>query len=195
VAPLFETLGDGLTVAVKTEQGASRDRTILRRSAAMEAAVVEIVEAGLQLPDWQGLLYVMGWGSDESFRPLYVGKAERKGVRHPISANIVGLRTNKTKFARWGDGLDYHIGDLSHAIYGFRAYRRPQRKYLRWAERLFRSYPPAVLREPVSFVAVPWHDGDAGPSGLVGSLPAVEKEVIALASAGYGDVLLNKDGI
>jgi hypothetical protein len=47
----------------------------------MEAAVIELVEAGLLQEGWHGLLYVMGWGAGSDFRPLYVGKAERKGVR------------------------------------------------------------------------------------------------------------------
>jgi alpha-tubulin suppressor-like RCC1 family protein len=57
----------------------------------------------------------MGIGMLPSFHPLYVGKAEKKGVTKPISANIRNIRRNKHMFARWGNGLDYHIGDLQTA--------------------------------------------------------------------------------
>ena len=53
---------------------------------------------------------------------------------------------------------------------------------------------PPVLKEPVSLAILPWFDGRAGPSGLVRSFPAVEKEVITLASVRNRADLLNIDG-
>jgi hypothetical protein len=38
------------------------------------------------------------------------------------------------------------------------------------------------------------HKGMKGPSGLVGSVASVEKEVIGLASEFYSDALMNVDG-
>lgn len=160
----------------------------------MEQAIIDVVETGLAESDFEGLLYVMGVGERESFRPLYVGKAERKGVKRPLSANLVNLRSDKGKFARWGDGLDYHIGDLSHALFAWPARRTPTLKYRRWAEALFVQADPPRLREPVKLFVMPWRTTTRGPSGLLGSLPAGEKEVIALAGHEYGTTLLNIDG-
>lgn len=189
---LFDADADGV---VRTKESGPERRRLLCRSPEMEAAVIETVEAGLARDDWQGLLYVMGWGTAADFRPLYIGKAERRGVRNAVSGNLAGIRSNRHKFARWGDGLDYHVGDLSHALYEFRAYRPPSAKYRRWAAALFAAVDPPRLRGPVSFYLAPWADGTAGPSGLSGSLAAVEKEVIALGSVQFGDTLLNVDGV
>jgi hypothetical protein len=41
---------------------------------------------------------------------------------------------------------------------------------------------------------IPWFEEDCGPSGLPGSLPAVEKEVIALAAEAFREYILNVDG-
>lgn len=126
---------------------------------------------------------------------MYVGKAERKGVRNDLSANLASIRSNRHKFARWGDGIAYHVGDLSQAMFGFTAYRPPTRKYMRWAATLFESFDPPRLRAMVSLYLAPWPEGAVGPSGLAGSLAAVEKEVIALASVQFADCLLNVDGV
>jgi hypothetical protein len=98
-------------------------------------------------------------------------------------------------FARWGDGVAYHIGDLSHVLFGFKAYRQPTRKYKKWATALFVSADPPRLKEPVTLYLAPWVEDSAGPSGLAGSLAAVEKEVIALASVQFSVSLLNVDGV
>lgn len=135
----------------------------------------------------------MGVGDAGTFRSLCVGKAERRGVRHPISANLMNPRADRGKFARWGDGLDYHIGDLSHALFGWPAHRPPTQKYARWAQALFVDDDPPQLREPVKLYVLPWRTTSRGPSGLLGSLPAAEKEVIPLASAQHGHGLLNVD--
>jgi hypothetical protein len=189
--PLFDS-DESLVVRTRLH---GKEKTLLLRSPEMEEAVVECVELGLSDPRWEGLLYVMGWGSGPSFRPLYVGKAERRGVKNEVSANVARIRTNRHMFARWGDGVAYHIGDLSHALFGFKAYREPTQKYKRWASVLFDGFDPPRLKEPVSLYLAPWVEGSTGPSGLSGSLPAVEKEVIALASVQFADCLLNVDGV
>ena len=187
---LFDTT-DGLTVSTKLV-GA---KAILRRSPAMERAMIELIENGLRDEKWEGLLYVMGVFDGLEFTPLYIGKAERRGVKHAISSNIKRIRSNTQRFARWGDNLEYHIGDLSHALFNSPARRAPRKKYARWAQALFDSAVPPVLKRPVFLLLVSWREGDAGPSGLAGSLPAVEKEVIALASLQFPSSLLNVDGI
>lgn len=190
--PLFETK-DGLRVQTH-QRGKAGDRRILTRSSQFETAMVELIEEGLTQEHWTGLVHLMGVGERHAFTPLYVGKAERRGKTHAISKNIANIRRNPDKFARWGYGLDYHLGDLSHAMFGFAAYRGPTSKYRRWAQTLFAVIDPPTLHLPVSMLLLPWFEGSRGPSGFQGSVASGEKEVIALASALHGDWLLNVDG-
>lgn len=192
LVPLFDCSHE---MVVRTRESGLEKRRLLCRSSEMESAIIEMVEAGLEQKGWEGLLYIMGWGDESDFRPLYVGKAERKGVQNALSANLANIRSNRHKFARWGDGVAYHIGDLSQALFGFKAYRPATRKYKRWAVKLFQPFDPPCLRELVTLYLAPWPDGSAGPSGLAGSLAAVEKEVIALASVQFAESLLNVDGV
>jgi hypothetical protein len=187
--PLFDTT-DGLIVKIKTKN----DRTLLMRSTDMESAIINTVENNIGNNEWEGLIYVMGKGVSSSFQPIYIGKAEKMGVTNPISENIKNIRNNQHKFARWGDGIAYHIGDLSHAIYNFQAYKKPSKKYIQWADSLFESIDPLKLKEPIYFYIAPWFTGDKGLSGFSCSLPSVEKEMIAIASLQYVDTLLNVDG-
>lgn len=71
----------------------------------MEASIIDLVERKLEVTDWQGMLYIMGWGTLENFQPLYVGKAGKKGVKNALSANLLNLRRDRNTFARWGDNL------------------------------------------------------------------------------------------
>lgn len=190
--PLFEIKKD---LVVSTKFVGEKERRTLVRNIQMENAVIDLVETNIERSDWDGLLYIMGKGENENFVPLYIGKAEKKGVKHPISVNIANLRRDKSKFARWGDNVAYHIGDLSHALFGFEAYKQPDKKYKRWAEVLFSKYDPPTLKEPVYLYLLPWYEGDRGISDLQCSLPALEKELISLASVYYKDSLLNVDGI
>lgn len=190
-APLFDT--DGLIVSTHA-RGSTGERRVLTRSAAFDSAMIDVVESGLQDDRWQGLVYLMGWGEHTAFVPLYIGKAEKRGKSQTISANLKNLRSNHGFFARWGYNTDYHVGDLSHAMFEWSAYRAPTKKYRRWAEVLFASYDPPVLRAPVTMLLLPWFEDSRGPSGFVTSVAAAEKEVIALASALHGERLLNVDG-
>ncbi|WP_027482372.1 hypothetical protein [Deinococcus pimensis] len=188
---LFDT--DGLTVRTH-QRGKTQERHILTRSPQFEEAMIDLVERGLQDDCWHGLLYLMGHGTRNAFIPLYVGKAEKRGKTQQISANLRNLRSNHGFFARWGYNTDYHVGDLSHALFHFTAYRPPSKKYERWADALFASVDPPVLRAPVSMLLLPWYENSRGPSGMMGSVASAEKEVIALASALHPDTLLNIDG-
>lgn len=192
--PLFSVDKD-LVVQTQEKQTKQNDiRRLLMRSEAMESAIIEIVESGLGNPEWEGLFYIMGVNELPDFSIMYVGKAEKRGVKHELSVNLRNLRKNKSRFARWGDHLAYHIGDLSQALYEFKAYRGVARKYRKWAENLFITYDPPRLKQMVYFYVAPWYNGNKGPSGLNSSLPAVEKEIIALASVAFRKTLLNVDG-
>ena len=170
-APLFET--DGLLVQTH-QRGKAGDRRILTRSAQFEDAMITLIEQGLTQDDWTGLVYLMGIGERSAFTPLYVGKAERRGKTHAVSKNIANIRRNPDKFARWGYGLDYHVGDLSHAMFGFTAYREPSSKYRRWAEALFAVTDPPTLHRPVQHAAPalvrgqPWPQRVPGLCGIRG---------------------------
>jgi hypothetical protein len=187
-APLF--LDEDLVVAVFRRGRLEK----LRRHPAFDALMIETVQAGLADPEWLGLLYVMHWRRPNGIVPLYIGKAERRGVTNELSANLRDIARNHGAFGRWGYGLAYHVGDLSHVLFGGPGYKPPERKYRRWAEALFASHAPPRLREPVHVAIVSWRAGMRGPSGLVGSVAAVEKELIALAGAEGPDDLLNTDG-
>ena len=137
-------------------------RRVLRRTAAMEAMVVEAVDAVLaaERPDAEGLLYMMH-RLDERGRvvPLYVGKAGRHGRSGAaVSANIVSIRSNAGRFARWGYNYAYHMGDLSAAALPGHPVAKVQPKYARWARRLFEQTPTATprLRFEARFWCAAW---------------------------------------
>lgn len=192
VAPLFDV--DGELNVQTLLVGKRKDRRVLKRSPEFDAAMIEMVEAGVTDEDWHGFIYIMGVGCGAQFTPLYVGKAEKRGTTNAVSANLKGIRRNHGFFGRWGYNRYYHVGDLSHAVLGVEAGGEPKKKYRRWAEALFETVDPPRLREPVFVYLAPWFSCSRGPSGLLGSVPAAEKEVIALASAVPGDRLLNTDG-
>jgi hypothetical protein len=54
----------------------------------------------------------MGYRSGSDFDPLYIGKAETLGKGDGnLSANLLRLDSDTSKFARWGDNYAYHFGD------------------------------------------------------------------------------------
>ncbi|MFE5321668.1 hypothetical protein ACFQ88_23475 [Paenibacillus sp. NPDC056579] len=150
ITPLFETY-DELSVETKINVVKDRERRLLKRSKLMETAIIETIESNLKDNRWEGIIYVMGKDVANSFIPLYIGKAEKMGVKNELSANIRNIRRNQHTFARWGDGVAYHIGDLSQALFEFEGYQKPQKKYKRWTEALFKSFDPPILKEPISF--------------------------------------------
>lgn len=189
--PLFETR-DELFVQTHTPPSG---KVRVCRSRAMEGAVLAAVAQGLERPAWRGLLYVMAWGNREQFRPLYIGKAGRFGkTEGQLSANLRNLNTDKSKFARWGDGNDYHIGDLSQALFGWSGYKAPSQKYVRWSEVLFVERSRLQLREPTAIWLVAWDEGYLGPLGAACSLETAESQAIELAIEEFGDIVLNVQG-
>lgn len=193
-APLFDTENDGVTVRTH-RRGRHLDRVTLTRHPAFDAAMINMVETGLQDPEWHGFLYVMHTGTGESLVPWYIGKAEKRGVKNDVSANLIRIRTDHAKFGRWGYNRAYHIGELSHAVLG-EAFGPglPARSYGRWRDALFEAVEPPRLKAPVYVHLIPWRTGMRGPSDLLGSVAAVEYEVIALAAHAFPDVLLNTHG-
>jgi len=132
--------------------------------------------------------------------PFYIGKTETIGVNGKYSVNIknVHKKLNKTKFARWGDGGAYHIGDLSDALLDNRKAEN-FKKYSKWAEFLFKkremqSKDPVILKFPVYFGCKAWHKDD---KGLILNLPCstcfLERQLISLANIIFPKILLNQN--
>lgn len=186
--PLFDCDED---LAVKVRYVGRQNQPTLARHPKMESAIIELVEDGLQDDDWTGLIYVMGWGELANSVPLFIGETERRGSNQPISANIQNIRTNTGMFARWGDKLDYHIGDLSHALFRFKAYREHKKRYEMWAATLFAAPGSTQLKEPVFLYIAPWYTYSKGPSGDLCSVKAARLELIELAAEQFSGTLLN----
>jgi hypothetical protein len=170
--PLFHVGSGG---AVDIIASGKRGASLLRRSAAMEGMVGRATAAvhAASPQDAEGLLYLM-FRLDEQggIVPLYVGRAGRHGKNGTlVSANLRGIGptsdgtgwTNGGKFARWGYGYAYHIGDLSCAALPGHEPRRPTPKYLRWAHHLFEEVPSTAPRPrfEARFWCAPW--GPASP--------------------------------
>jgi hypothetical protein len=160
------------------------------------AKAVSDYQAGKQRID--GLIYMMGWRQDQSLIPLYIGKTEvtGRGDRN-LSVNLKNLDRDTSKFARWGDGYAYHVGDLSACVVPGHDPRRRQEKYSDWASKLFEQAPTEqpVLRQPVWFWATAWDNRTTGIWQELGPtrLAFLEYTLIGVASMISPD-LLNREG-
>jgi hypothetical protein len=199
--PLFQT--DQLNVKTKLI-GKQTKKSILVRSSQMENLIHS--ETDILTDDWEqandqfdGLIYMVFYKNNGSVIPLYIGKAETigKGERN-LSVNIKSLRTDKSKFARWGDSYAYHIGDLSAAVLPGHEQSKINKKYTDWAKTLFIETPTLLpkLRQEVYFWCKAWDKKstgiweDFGPTRLT----FLEYLLIGVASAAFPDVLLNREG-
>jgi len=192
--PLFET-GDNLTVQFKYY--GQNDRRILKRSEEMEERVRS--EGGKVINDWEtaddtyeGLIYLMFWVEDGHVVPLYVGKAGKYGRDgEGLSANLRGLRGTSTgKFARWGDGHYYHIGNLSAVVFDHD--KNQKQKYVKWAEQLFEE--GYRLQRQTYFWAKAWRHDDVGLFHETNTLEELENELIELTYDLFPEHLLNTAG-
>lgn len=201
--PLFETNDHN---EVKTKRHGRDNRPILRRSRQMEARLRE--EGWKVVEDWkdtddtyEGVIYLMYTLDGDTLIPRYIGKAGKYGRDgEGLSANLKNIRTNNTKFARWGNGYAYHIGELSAAVLYHHEKEQVNRgkdpigKYQKWADALFEP-ETRRLREPVYFWTKAWRTEDTGPFyGFETSLESLEYNLINLASDLYPDQLFNSEG-
>jgi len=174
------------------------DRRILKRSEKMEDLVRE--EGRKVINDWStsddtydGLIYLMYWLDEGDVIPLYVGKAGKYGRDGDgLSANLRGLRGSSTgKFARWGDGHYYHIGNLSAIIFDHD--KNQKQKYEKWADQLFEE--GRQLRQQTYFWAKAWRKEDVGLyHDFEVPLEQLEYQIIGLVSDLYPEQLLNDEG-
>ena len=102
--------------------GSSNPRPVLCRHPEMDALMLR--QAALLVDDWKskqnqydGIIYMMfAPQTNGEILPLYIGKAETLGKGDGnLSANLIRIEKDRSKFARWGDNYQYHIGDLSAA--------------------------------------------------------------------------------
>ena len=181
------------------------NRSLLQRSPEAEGLIITI--CAMLEDDWNrkvhkydGMLYIMFAREEGRVIPLYIGKAETLGKQGNLSANIKGVskNANKAKFARWGDGRQYHIGDLSAAVLcGYEA-QSVDSKYKKWASAMFESFPTdePKLKHPVFLWAKPWSRADVGVWPQFGPtrLSFQEYLLIGLCSSLFGSRLLNAEG-
>lgn len=201
--PLFETNADGI---VQTSSYGADDRPILQRSDAMEALLSG--EGAKVVDDWdgtddtyEGVVYIMYTLDGDVLVPRYIGKAGKYGTDgERLSANLQNIRTNRSKFARWGNAYAYHIGELSAAVLehhrddGVNYDGPPKEKYQSWADSLFVD-GTRQLQEPVYFWARAWRHDDIGPfHGFETSLESLEYQLISLGADLFSEQLLNSEG-
>lgn len=200
--PLFNCI-DGRFVKTK-QAGIKSPRSVLCRSEQMEKMIR--TETDKLVMDWErkkheyeGLIYVMFLCEFDKVIPLYIGKAESigKGEKN-LSANIKNLKSDLSKFARWGDNYAYHIGDLSAVVLAGHHIDKQSKKYIDWAKSIFVEHPTSIPRllNDVYFWTMCWKRGtvgiweDFGPTNLT----FLEYLMIGVASSAFPDRLLNRDG-
>ena len=185
--------------------GIQKNRPLLQGSSQMESAVIR--EVGKLRIDWNagthlydGLIYVMFWlDRGQEVVPLYIGKAETAGRNDGVfSANLNNLERDRGKFARWGDGHAYHIGDLSACVLPGHKREKATVKYRSWAARLFEEVPaeaPCLGRDVRLWVkAWPCEAIGIWPEFGPTRLSFLEYLMIGVASAAFPDTLLNREG-
>jgi len=200
-ALLFETDNE-LSVATR-EIGKTNKRRVLSRSESMMSLVIEQTEIlttdiSNGSEQYDGLIYIMFFIEGNSVKPLYIGKTESKGRKNPLSVNISKLKTDKSKFARWGDNYQYHIGDLSAITIPGHDKKHLTHKYKDWAETLFTDYPVdnPVLKKQVYFWCTAWNRNEVGIWNDFGQtrLTFLEYLMIGVASSAFPKLLLNREG-
>ncbi|MCE9557640.1 MAG: hypothetical protein K8R88_01690 [Armatimonadetes bacterium] len=163
-------------------------------------------QCAILLADWNskshefdGLIYMIAVEEEGQVVPLYIGKAESFGRGDGnLSANVKGAMRETSKFARWGDNYAYHIGDLSAVALPGHHERHQTQKYGEWASTMFEAFPLDELRlvKPVYFWAKAWPKNETGIWEDFGPtrLTFLEYLLIGVASAAFGNRLLNREG-
>ena len=198
---LFASSGGLCSVARKGNIGDGKP--YLKRHPKMESRVIEetnLIVADFKNQDrlYDGLIYMMFKNLNGNVTPLYIGMTEKKGKSNNLSANILNLETNKGKFARWGDGYQYHIGDLSAVVLHGHEETAKSKKYKEWAASMFTEFPTDLptLAEPIMFWCKAWSPNNVGVWEEFGptTLTFLEYQLIGVASSLFANSLLNKEG-
>jgi hypothetical protein len=148
---------------------------------------------------YDGIIYMMHTrGSDGGIVPRYISKAETIGKTSGVlSANLMRMASDTSKFGRWGDNYAYHIGDLSSVVLPGHAPMVQTEKYRSWATALFEgtNTDRPRLRQPVFFWVKAWGKNDVGIWTEFGPtrLSFLEYLLIGIASSIFPE-LLNREG-
>lgn len=201
--PLFDC-DDGSRVRTR-RIGSSNPRPVLCRHPEMDDLMLR--QTAILIEDWKskqnqydGIIYMMFVPqTNGEILPLYIGKAETLGKGDGnLSANLVRIDKDRSKFARWGDNYQYHIGDLSAATLVGHPVDKISPKYSRWAADLFDEVPSESprLRADVRFWVKAWKTTDIGIWSEMSPtrLTFLEYLLIGVASSVFGDRLLNAEG-
>lgn len=201
--PLFDC-DDGSRVRTR-RIGSSNPRPVLCRHPEMDDFMLR--QTAILIEDWKskknqydGIIYMMFVPqTNGEILPLYIGKAETLGKGDGnLSANLVRIDKDRSKFARWGDNYQYHIGDLSAATLVGHPVDKISPKYSRWAADLFDEVPSENprLRADVRFWVKAWKTTDIGIWSEMSPtrLTFLEYLLIGVASSVFGDRLLNAEG-
>ena len=185
--------------------GSSNPRPVLWRHPEMDALMLR--QTALLVDDWKskqnqydGIIYMMfAPQTNGEILPLYIGKAETLGKGDGnLSANLIRIDKDRSKFARWGDNYQYHIGDLSAATLVGHPVDKISPKYSRWAADLFDEIPTENprLKEDVRFWVKAWKTTDIGIWSEMSPtrLTFLEYLLIGVGSSIFGDRLLNAEG-
>ena len=200
--PLFKCEGN---VVSTIEIGRTNRRFVLERSHQMESLVIHEAAKVIQNYNedqerFEGLIYMMCRKEGKMIIPLYIGKTEKYGRRSGnLSANIMNIETNSHKFCRWGYAYAYHIGDLSAVVCEGHPDKRKNGKYMKWADKLFKSHPSPtpILNHPTYFWVHAWEKGETGIWKEFGqtSLTFLEYLLIGVASDLFPNDILNDEGV
>ena len=204
--PLFATTDDaGVTVEL-TEYGRRQRRPVLRRSEAMNARLTKAVETVVEdhetrRGEYDGLVYLMYTVEESQVIPYYIGKTGMyRRSDDGLSANLRNVSETGGKFARWGYGNAYHIGDLSAAVLdaceGVDAsnHDAPTEKYRTWARRLFEPRTHH-LRRPVYFWVRAWDRSEGPYPDTNPYLAELEYQLVGIAYELFPETLLNTEGV
>ncbi|MFC2083999.1 hypothetical protein ACFLS9_02995 [Bacteroidota bacterium] len=147
-----------------------------------------------------GLNYLMLLKEEDRILPLYIGKAETIGKgNNNLSANLINIHRDTSKFARWGDNYAYHIGNLSAVAIPGHTSTKVTKKYFKWADSLFVEFPTnqPKLKKEVYFWAYAWAKENIGIWEDFGAtqLTFLEYLLIGVASSAFPKILLNQEGI
>jgi len=214
-------LGD--SSVYRTMKIGKNQREVFKRSNEMENLLLREREKVLNdyyngTDKYDGILYMIftegniHWNRDSissRVKPLYIGKAEKFGRnRNNLSYNI----KSDSAFVRWGYGYEYHMGDLSAAILPGHNPKHIKKKYIKWAQSMFKTdrnngefkldeFGRPRLIQPVYFWCTAWKSPSDNLSSKsiwqdIGKtrLSFEEYLLIGIASELFPKTLLNTEG-
>jgi ABC-type cobalt transport system substrate-binding protein len=195
----------GLRVEL-TQYGRTRQRPVLRRSDAMDRRLRDAIDTVVEdhrtrSGEYDGLLYLMYALEDSRVVPYYIGKTGTfRRADAGLSANLDGVSATGGKFARWGYGNAYHIGDLSAAVLDdcddvdAANHEEPKAKYEAWATRLFEP-GTRRLRRPIYIWIREWDRSEGPYPDTYPFLVELEYQLVGIAYELFPETLLNTEGV